>query len=104
MTISAGQPTDAVNQPLPGPVFRAMVETLNLSVRRGYHPVATVDETDKSWEIEARLDQNHLLLLQIWPSGVAEGLIHSDAQGFKAIDAATVSDVLVWLSGSGRKG
>ena len=97
MTISAGQPTDAVNQPLPGPVFRAMGEILNLSIRRGYRPVVTVDETDNSWEIEARLDQDHLLLLQIWPSGVAEGLIHSDAEGFKSIEAATVPDVLAWL-------
>lgn len=75
-------------------VLGSVVQILNLSVRRGYHPVATLDETDNSLEIEARLDPNRLLLLQVWPSGAADGLIFSDAEGFKSIEATMVSDVV----------
>lgn len=74
--------------------FGAVVEILNLSIGRGYHPVATVDETDNSLEIEARLDSNRLLLLQVWPSGTADGLIFSDAEGFKSIEATEISEFL----------
>lgn len=81
-------------------IFGAVVEILNHSVRRGYHPIATVDETDYSLEIEARLNPNHLLLLQVWPSGATEGLIFSDREGFKSLEPTTVSGVVDWLGSS----
>ena len=72
-------------------------EIISISVRRGYHPVATVDETDNSLEIEARLDPDHLLLLQVWPSGAVEGLIFSEAEGCKVIGPTTVDSAVDWL-------
>jgi hypothetical protein len=80
--------------------FGAVVQILNFSIRRGYHPVATVDETDNSLEIEAKLDLKRLLLLQVWPSGAADGLIFSDAEGFKSIESTTVNGVVDWLLSS----
>jgi hypothetical protein len=83
-------------------VFGFVVEILNHSVRRGYRPVVTVDEADNSLEIEARLDPNHLLLLQIWPSGATDGLVFSDREGFKSLEPTTVSGVVDWLVSSER--
>ena len=75
---------------------------LDLSVQRGYLPVVAIDETDGSVEIEARLDPHRLLLLQVWPSGAADGLIFSDGEGSSSIEANTVSGVLTWLDGGMR--
>ena len=75
----------------------SVIEILNLSVQRGFRPVATVDETDNSLEIEARFDPRHLLLLQVWPGGAADGLMFTDTEGFKPIQPTTVRGVLEWL-------
>jgi hypothetical protein len=74
--------------------FGAVVKILNLFIRRGYPPVATVDKTDNSLEIEARLDPNRLLLLQVWPSGAADGLIFSDPNRFEPLGVTEISEVL----------
>lgn len=71
---------------------------LGLSRRTGYHPVIT--PTDDSLEIEARLDPNSLLLLEVWPSGAAAGLICNGAGVCKSIPCKTAIGVLHWLQAS----
>ena len=68
---------------------------LGLSTSAGYHPV--VSETDYSLEIEARLDPDTLLLLEVWPSGAADGLIYTGSGEFKIIPDDTATGVLHWL-------
>ena len=78
----------------------AVAKILNLSIGRGYHPVTTIDETDKSLEIEARLDPYRLLLLQVWPSGAADGRISSDMEGAELVLTGMVTGVADWLVSS----
>lgn len=76
--------------------FDSVVRIINFSVDRGYHPVAAVDDDEASLEIEARIDPNRLLLIQVWPSGVVDGVVFGHV-GFQSIEATTVNGVLDWL-------
>ncbi len=78
-----------------------VIRLINLSARQGYRPVVTYDGEDNSLEIEARLDQSRLLLLQVWTSGTADALIFSESDGFTAIEANEVGAVLTNLVASG---
>ena len=55
-------------------------------------------EDEQAWEIEARLDPNRLLLLQVWPDGRAEAVIHRDNVGFEPIPETSMVGILAWVN------
>lgn len=79
------------------PVLRSVVGIINYFLGLGYRPVVTVDEEDNLLEIEARLDPNQLLILQVQPTGAVEGLISNDTTGIERINATGINEVLNWL-------
>ena len=92
---------DVIISKMPLSLSNTVIGILNMAARRGYRPVASMDEDGESIEIESRLDPDNLLLLQVWHSGDAEGMLHSKANGFRDINATTADGVLQWLISQG---
>ena len=74
------------------------IQIIMFAINRGYRPVVTVDDEDNSMEIETNIDTNRLLLLQVWGSGDADGVVFLNGEDFSTIEATAITGVLEWLT------
>ena len=76
-------------------------ELLDLIRQRGYPPVVT-DWNEQGvggfggWEIEARLDEKRLLIMDVWPSGKVDAFLDTK-DGTEPHSATTVGQILAWV-------